>query len=233
MEPLTNSFRCNLFPRDNETASQAYRAETITARVGEVQASTNFTVVKVDLVVDELSESVEESVGFSVPKCWRMMGEVSTPIFVRSFRVNCVPQLPDSFDIQVMTTLQGLIYTNRINQIQTDFSRGTQRVNMSATSLLNTVFFLAGEQTSHTVRDAMISALHTDSKACDASRYTSIEFNFNVMSDIGNSEVPFSLTDNQPATITVSTQPASVDVSSYHLSFLTKPEEEGEIITSR
>lgn len=73
VEP-TNPYQCNLTATNRNVASEGYLSEVVKATVLGCTAVTNFTVMKVDVAIDGVTEEEEDILYYSiVPTVWRCM----------------------------------------------------------------------------------------------------------------------------------------------------------------
>ena len=164
--------------KDSETASGEYLAERLAASVtlagmdSSVVCATNFTVVKVDVKIDEMDEVEEETEGAFVQCVPDDKGEISTEGTDKMVSVSfvCEPHgIPSSEIISVSCYGRGELYETLPDGAHSKMASGKFSLN----EISGRKFKLHGHKVSHSDKDGSVRIVHVSSAASDVAKYTS------------------------------------------------------------
>ena len=160
----------SLWTEDREKASDTYLGETITASACGATATTNFTIVKVDIMLDGLLEDQEESVGCFLPLLYYDLNSpaIVFPDHVKTalapLSVKCKPiSIPAEYPVTLCSSESLVLYSDSTGT-GSRFASGT---TFSALELATRSFFVSGRLLGSSERSESVSAAHAASHAQD------------------------------------------------------------------
>jgi hypothetical protein len=175
----TNGNTVTYRTQDKESCSGSYRDQTITATADitspqplSLSATTNFTVVKVDVTVDGLNEEKEEKVG----ACLEYQADATNDIWtaegtnaLKGVSIHCWPlDLPANEMIKIEAP-DGFLY-EKVGEEYT-----LAQTSYKACEVSQKQFFLHGHVASSGLRDKTITVTHENSGAKDMAKFTVLE----------------------------------------------------------
>ena len=200
------------------------------ASAGGASASTNFTVVKVDVqiadVEDEAAEETDGAYLAYVADTNDVITVAGTNAMAR-VKFTCAPDnLPPDEMVTVENKGRGQLYLR-----DGDVLHLVTSTNLPACTIASRDFRLHGHVASQKERDGTITIEHPPSGAKDRTFYTVVDFNFRVLSKNRRPGSAFNyLTDNRETDITIALTPNVADPMRFSFSFTSAPVESGELI---
>jgi hypothetical protein len=167
---------------DKEKCSTSYldqklevKADITSPKPFSLSATTNFTVVKVDVTLDGVDEEKEEAVGaflkFDPTAIFDNLTADDTWLAPIAFK--CEPNDLPTNEMLTVTLGDAYLYELIGNQIKYVEYIGN-KVSLPAHHIKDRNFFLQGRVTSGCLRDKQVKVEHIKSQAVDLARYTSV-----------------------------------------------------------
>ena len=162
--------------QDKESCSGSYGDQTLTAIAAitlpqpfSLSATTNFTVVKVDVTIDGLNEEKEEKVG----ACLEYQADATNDIWtavgtsaLKGVSINCWPLDLPATEMVKIEAPDGFLY----EKVGEEYTRA--QTSYKACEVGQKQFFLHGHVTSGGMRDGSIIVTHENSAAKDMAKFT-------------------------------------------------------------
>ena len=160
-----------LWTTNREVASASYRDQSIEATAEGMRASSDFTVVKVDVTIGGIGEDKEETEGAFVPYVADApdgtLSEEGTNSLV-SVSIKCEPELPSNEVITISAPV-GSLYLKE-NGLYVHIME--EHIDFQASRLKNVEFYLHGHNPSDSIGDRMVRVEHKKSGAKDCAKCT-------------------------------------------------------------
>lgn len=228
---ITNDWSLTLWTEDRDKASDTYLGEKVTASVAGATATTNFTIVKVDVELAQMPEDLEEKEGAVMVRL--DSNPLDQPHCLQFLKVVCSPgDLPNSEMISLIGVGMNLLVQNKSENGGSFWHAAfpTYRAN----EIGSRVFAAYSKNLSTQPKSSFVRATHSGSGSTDRSIATIIDLDFSVKTEtafLDGLDPPQegTLWDNLPANIEISySGPDGVDLSSLSMSAF--PTEEGELV---
>ena len=230
-ESEKHDWNATFWTKNREKASATYLGETLTASAAGATAKTNFTIVKVDVSLSGCNEVGEENDGpcTVIPAIERAKIAATSISALPTAIFSCFPEdLPETELFSLACTGNALLCEIRGNGEEMVLAP-EMNSSVSTSEFLGKKFAVVPKKASTTPNASKVAIRHDHSHALDKGFYTSVRFDFSVVSENGNG-VQNELTDNRPADITITPSIAAIDLSKFRLSFQSSPKGTGAII---